>query len=95
VDQVLRSDFELFYEASKDPFHPTDNRDGKTTLNGAENILSWPSFKDKKEITILTQSIPDGVAGYTSVGALVLCQDQSDGCICRILSLNCVIEPLI
>ncbi|NNF35867.1 MAG: aminotransferase class I/II-fold pyridoxal phosphate-dependent enzyme [Saprospiraceae bacterium] len=66
VDQVLRSDFEIFFEASKDLFHPTENPDGKITLNVAENVLSWPSLKDKIEIITLTQSIPDWVAGYTS-----------------------------
>jgi aspartate/methionine/tyrosine aminotransferase len=64
--KVLRKDFELFFEASQNLYHKDDNPEGVFTLNVAENVLSWPIFKNKIENISSSQSIPDWVSGYTS-----------------------------
>ncbi len=62
----LRVDFDLFFEASEDMYHPTDNPNGKFPLNTAENKQSWHLLKEKIELLSLEKSIPDWVPNYTS-----------------------------
>ena len=62
----LRVDFDLFYEASADMYHATDNPNGKFPLNTAENKQSWHLLKDRIELLGLEKSIPDWVPNYTS-----------------------------
>ena len=62
----LRVDFDHFFEASADMYHPTENPDGKFPLNTAENKQSWHLLKEKIELIGLEKSIPDWVPNYTS-----------------------------
>jgi len=62
----LRVDFDLFYEASADMYHATENPNGKFPLNTAENKQSWHLLKEKIELLSLEKSIPDWVPNYTS-----------------------------
>ncbi len=65
-DTMLRVDFDLFFEASKDSYHKDTNPNGKFALNTAENKQSWPFLKEKIEMLLLEKSIPTWVANYTS-----------------------------
>jgi len=62
----LRIDFDLFFEATYNAYHPVDNPDGAFPLNTAENKLSWPILKEKLESIAREKSIPDWVPNYTS-----------------------------
>lgn len=62
----LRVDFDLFFEASGDMYHPINNPNGKFPLNTAENKQSWHLLKEKIELLSLEKSIPDWVPNYTS-----------------------------
>ncbi|MEM8893800.1 MAG: aminotransferase class I/II-fold pyridoxal phosphate-dependent enzyme [Bacteroidota bacterium] len=63
---VLRSDFEIYFEAVQNLYHPTDNPDGTFPLNIAENKLCWPLLREKIKTISLESDIPDWVAGYTN-----------------------------
>lgn len=65
-DNVLRIDFELFFEANKNLYHKATNPNGTFPLNTAENKQSWPLLKDKLELIALEKSIPNWAANYTS-----------------------------
>lgn len=65
-DTVLRIDFELFFEASKNMYDKDTNLNGAFPLNTAENKQSWPLLKEKMELLLLEKSIPNWVANYTS-----------------------------
>jgi hypothetical protein len=62
----LRIDFEVFFEAMENLYHPVDNPDGAIPLNIAENRLSWHLLRDKMQHISCEQSIPDWVPSYTS-----------------------------
>ncbi len=62
---MLRSDFEVYFEAVQNIYHPVDNSEGTFPLNVAENKLCWPILKDKLQSISRTNDIPDWVAGYT------------------------------
>lgn len=63
---VVRSDFELYFEASQNLYHPVTNTTGSFTLNVADNKLNWEKLKSKLEFISATEQIPDWVSGYTS-----------------------------
>lgn len=62
---MLRSDFEVYFEAMEDLYDPTDNPEGTFTLNVAENKLCWPLLREKLETIARENEIPAWVAGYT------------------------------
>ena len=62
----LRVDFDLFFEATEDLYHPVDNPNGKFPLNTAENKQSWHLLKERIELIGLEKSIPEWVPNYTS-----------------------------
>jgi hypothetical protein len=62
----LRIDFEVFFEAMENLYHPVDNPDGAIPLNIAENRLSWHLLRDKMQHISCEQNIPDWVPSYTS-----------------------------
>ncbi|MGJ1325039.1 aminotransferase class I/II-fold pyridoxal phosphate-dependent enzyme [Sphingobacterium faecium] len=63
---VVRPDFELYFEASKNIYHAVDNPDGTFPLNVADNNLNWPILSERLQKIAATQEIPDWVSGYTS-----------------------------
>ncbi|MEM6316430.1 MAG: aminotransferase class I/II-fold pyridoxal phosphate-dependent enzyme [Bacteroidota bacterium] len=63
---VLRVDFEVFFEAMSNLYHRKDNPKGTFPLNTAENKLSWSMLKEKLELVSSEKSIPPWVSGYTS-----------------------------
>ena len=62
---VLRIDFELYFEATKNLFHKLNNPEGAFPLNVAENKMSWPMLKMKMEELAQQNPIEDWVANYT------------------------------
>ena len=62
----LRVDFDLFFEATGDLYHPIDNPNGKFPLNTAENKQSWHLLKERIELISSEKSIPTWVPNYTS-----------------------------
>ena len=66
VGQVLRKDFEIFFEAARDLYDEQSNPHGKVTLNVAENVLSWPLLKRKIRQVCSDNDIPEWVSQYTS-----------------------------
>lgn len=60
-----RADFELFMQAAQDPYHPTDNPQGKFPLNVAENIPMVPWVKQELQRILAQQELPDWVFQYT------------------------------
>lgn len=65
-NNVLRVDFELFFEASKNMYDKETNPNGTFPLNTAENKQSWHLLKEKLEMINLEKSIPTWTANYTS-----------------------------
>jgi len=65
-NNVLRIDFELFFEANKNIYHKDTNPHGAFPLNTAENKQSWHLLKEKLELLNLEKSIPTWTANYTS-----------------------------
>jgi len=63
---VLRIDFEAYFEAIKNLYHPTENPNGTFPLNVAENKLSWPMLRSHIEHLTCEHDIPDWVANYTN-----------------------------
>ena len=63
---VLRPDFELYFEASRNVYHPVNNPQGAFPLNVADNKLNWNRLKDKLEFISASKEIPEWVSGYTS-----------------------------
>ncbi|MEQ9301737.1 MAG: aminotransferase class I/II-fold pyridoxal phosphate-dependent enzyme [Cyclobacteriaceae bacterium] len=63
---VLRSDFQVYFEALQNLYHPTENPDGTFPLNVAENKLSSTLLKEKLEQLTRDNEIPAWVAGYTN-----------------------------
>ncbi|WP_181390512.1 aminotransferase class I/II-fold pyridoxal phosphate-dependent enzyme [Sphingobacterium athyrii] len=63
---VVRPDFELYFEASKNIYHPVDNPHGTFPLNVADNNLNWSILSKKLQHISATQKIPHWVSGYTS-----------------------------
>ena len=63
---ALRSDMDLFFEASGDLWDAKSNPDGKLPLNMAENNLSWEKLQEEMETVLKNNSIPDWVSNYTS-----------------------------
>lgn len=63
---VLRPDFELYFEASKNVYHAIDNPEGTFPLNVADNKLNWDKLREKLQFISATKEIPEWVSGYTS-----------------------------
>ena len=63
----LRSDLDLFFEASNDLWS-RNNPNGKFPLNMAENNLSWNMLRPKIEKILKRNTIPDWVSNYTGTG---------------------------
>ncbi len=61
-----RIDFELFMQASQDPFHPEDNPHGKFPLNVAENTPMIPLLKARLDAILSQASMPEWVFQYTA-----------------------------
>jgi hypothetical protein len=62
----MRADFEVYFEAIKSLYHPTENPQGTFPLNVAENRLCWTLLKEKLEQISRENEIPAWVAGYTN-----------------------------
>lgn len=63
---VLRPDFELYFEASRNIYDPVNNPHGAFPLNVADNKLNWAKLKDKLQQISASEGIPEWVSGYTS-----------------------------
>lgn len=63
---VLRPDFEIFFEATKNLYDKETNPNGTFPLNVAENVLNWTMLRDKITQVNRENDIPDWVSGYTS-----------------------------
>lgn len=61
----MRVDLELFYEAEKDQFHPTNNPEGKIAMNIAENHMAWDMLRERIQRVTRENDIPEWVASYT------------------------------
>lgn len=89
---VLRPDFEIFFEASKNLYHKETNPTGTFPLNIAENVLNWPMLKAKIQQITQENEIPDWVSGYTScLGA-----PEFRGSVAKFLSKHvtgCPVDP--
>ncbi len=68
VKTELRADLDLFFEATKNIFHPVDNPKGTFPVNMAENNLSWDDLKLKIEQILKSEDIPKWVSNYTGMG---------------------------
>ena len=64
--QPLRPDFELFEKAEEDPF-TTDNPKGAITLCIAENLLQWPTLRDKLQSITAKNTWPEWIAAYSQL----------------------------
>lgn len=62
---MLRSDFEVYFEAMENLYDRTANPDGTFPLNVAENKLCWSLLREKLETISRQHHIPSWVAGYT------------------------------
>lgn len=89
---VLRIDFEVFFEAMHNWYHPEDNPSGAITLNIAENRLSWHLLRDKMQQISRQQNIPDWVSGYTSAMGAPEFREALAGFMSKFLT-NCPIDP--
>ncbi|PUV24513.1 aminotransferase class I/II-fold pyridoxal phosphate-dependent enzyme [Sphingobacterium athyrii] len=63
---VVRPDFELYFEASKNIYSAEENPHGTFPLNVADNNLNWPILRERMQYIAATLEIPDWVSGYTS-----------------------------
>jgi len=63
---ALRTDMDLFFEASADLWNEASNPTGKLPLNMAENNLTWNMMRAEMESVLRNNSIPDWVSNYTS-----------------------------
>lgn len=63
---VLRPDFELYFEASRNVYNALDNPDGSFPLNVANNKLNWDILREKLQFISATKDIPKWVSGYAS-----------------------------
>ena len=66
ANTLLRVDWHIFSEATKNLYDKVNNPNGAFTLNVAENRLSWFIMKEKIEAVIRNNTIPDWVPLYTS-----------------------------
>ncbi|PPK88258.1 1-aminocyclopropane-1-carboxylate synthase [Neolewinella xylanilytica] len=66
AQEPLRPDFELFEKAQANPYAP-DNTDGAIPLCIAENLLQWPTLRDKLQSIAAERDWPDWVAAYTEL----------------------------
>jgi len=89
---ALRIDFEVFFEASQNLYHPQKNPDGAIPLNIAENKLSWRLLREKMEQISRHNTIPDWVASYTSPMGAPEFREAMSGFLERFLT-HCPIEP--
>lgn len=62
---AVRPDREVYFDALKNLYHPTENPEGVLVMNVAENHLVWGELKGKIETITSTSAIPDWVAKYT------------------------------
>ena len=88
----LRIDFEVFFEAIQNLYHPEDNPKGAIPLNIAENKLSWHLLSKKFTQIAHTHAIPDWVASYTSAMGAPESRESFAGFMSRFLT-NCPIDP--
>jgi aspartate/methionine/tyrosine aminotransferase len=88
----LRIDFEVFFEAMENLYHPVDNPDGAIPLNIAENRLSWHLLRDKMQHISCEQNIPDWVPSYTSALGAPEFREAMAGFMSRFLT-HCPIDP--
>lgn len=63
---VVRPDFELYFEASKNIYDASNNPHGTFPLNVADNNLNWSLLSNNLQHISTTQEIPDWVSAYTS-----------------------------
>jgi len=66
LSRPLRADFDLFFAAMEDQYHPRDNPDGKLLLCVAENVHHSERMREKLR-RIAAGPSPDWVPGYTSI----------------------------
>lgn len=66
ANTALRTDMDLFFEASADLWDEKSNPAGKLPLNMAENNLTWDLMRAEMELILRNNSIPDWVSNYTS-----------------------------
>jgi len=66
INQPLRADLDLFYEAMENRYDATDKPEGVFTLCIAENLLNWPEMEAKLR-EIAAGPIPEWVPSYTSI----------------------------
>ncbi len=67
---MIRVDMDLYFEATSNLYHKTNNPNGAFPLNVAENRLTWPMLQARISKVAHENVVADWVAGYTSsVGA--------------------------
>ncbi|WP_116126602.1 aminotransferase class I/II-fold pyridoxal phosphate-dependent enzyme [Lewinella sp. IMCC34183] len=66
ANEPLRPDFALFERAMEQPYTPEDT-DGAVTLCIAENLLQWPTLRDKLQSITREAPWPDWIAAYTQL----------------------------
>ena len=69
--EPLRPDFALFERAQENPY-ADDNREGAITLCIAENLLQWPTMRDKLGAIAANTDWPEWLAAYSPLGGQVV-----------------------
>ncbi len=64
--EPLRPDFALFERAEENAYG-ADNTTGAITLCIAENLLQWPTLRDKLQTIARERAWPDWIAAYTNL----------------------------
>ncbi|MFT6000295.1 MAG: aspartate/methionine/tyrosine aminotransferase [Neolewinella sp.] len=85
INQPLRADLELFYEAMESRFHAEENPTGSFTLCIAENLLNWEEMEARLR-EIAAKPIPEWVASYTSILGAPTLREAAAGLLKRFLA---------
>jgi len=85
INQPLRADLELFYEAMENLYHPEENPEGGFTLCIAENSLNWEEMEAKLR-EIAAKPIPEWVASYTAILGAPTLREAAAGFLKRFLA---------
>ncbi|WP_020569708.1 aminotransferase class I/II-fold pyridoxal phosphate-dependent enzyme [Neolewinella persica] len=85
INQPLRADLELFYEAMENRYHAEENPAGCFTLCIAENLLNGEEMEAKLR-KIAVKPIPEWVASYTSILGAPTLREAAAGFLRRFLA---------
>ncbi|WP_273445294.1 aminotransferase class I/II-fold pyridoxal phosphate-dependent enzyme [Neolewinella agarilytica] len=85
INQPLRADLDLFYEAMENRYDESENPDGVFTLCIAENILNWKEMEAKLR-EVAAGPIPDWVPSYTAILGAPPLREAAAGLLKRFLA---------